>query len=76
MHVIKTVCTHLALVVTMFPSELDTYIFFLTVRQDPLLGASEMFNSFLRKAQQVQTIMCCNVSNTVCEIRGVLRVFW
>lgn len=27
--------------------------FFFTVRQDPLLGSSEMFNSFLRKAQQV-----------------------
>lgn len=29
------------------------HILFLTVRQDPLLGSSEMFNSFLRKAQQV-----------------------
>lgn len=32
------------------------FIYFLfTVRQDPLLGASEMFNSFLRKAQQVSS---------------------
>lgn len=30
-----------------------TYFIFFTVRQDPLLGSSEMFNSFLRKAQQV-----------------------
>lgn len=27
------------------------------MRQDPLLGASEMFNSFLRKAQQVGSVM-------------------
>lgn len=34
--------------------DLTHFIFyFFTVRQDPLLGSSEMFNSFLRKAQQV-----------------------
>lgn len=31
----------------------NLFYFFFTVRQDPLLGSSEMFNSFLRKAQQV-----------------------
>lgn len=32
---------------------LGDFLFVFTVRQDPLLGASEMFNGFLRKAQQV-----------------------
>lgn len=67
LHAIKTGCMHVVLGVAMFLLELDTfylfiYSYFHAVRQDPVLGASEMFNSFLRKAQQVLTVMlCCNV---------------
>uniref|UniRef100_A0A8D3AJ61 Sorting nexin 17 n=1 Tax=Scophthalmus maximus TaxID=52904 RepID=A0A8D3AJ61_SCOMX len=41
------------------------------VRQDPLLGASEMFNSFLRKAQQeTQQIPTEDVSLDICLSNG------
>lgn len=40
-----------------FSESSPVFLCFMTVRQDPLLGASEMFNSFLRKAQQVGSVM-------------------
>lgn len=46
-------------------SSLPVFSVSLAVRQDPLLGANEMFNSFLRKAQQVGVfagIFCTRVA--------------
>lgn len=41
------------------------FVLFFSVRQDPLLGASELFNSFLRKAQQVGGYFISNLHQAV-----------